>query len=91
MSKKKVAALAMCGVHQEMSVLGTDGSVEAVRPVREGEDVRGNKLMRLHRTEDGLELETLYDGRASSGPAQVATPAYRDGWDRVFKQKDAVN
>lgn len=28
------------------------------------------------------DLRVVYDGR--SGPAQVATPKYRDGWSRTF-------
>lgn len=42
--------------------------------------------------------ESIYGGRenpdtrraASDGPAQVATPAYRDGYDRIFGKKATV-
>lgn len=38
-------------------------------------------------SEDGWhEVQTLY----RNGPAQVATPAYREGYDRIFGKKPAV-
>lgn len=33
-------------------------------------------------------LESIY--KNTSGPAQVATPAYRDGYDRIFGKKQKV-
>jgi hypothetical protein len=37
--------------------------------------------------EDGWhDIETVY--RVSDGPAQVATPAYRAGYDRIFGKKE---
>ncbi len=59
-------------------------------PLKSGETVRlGEVAATVVPTEDGqFEIETM-DGSPfpTSGPAQVATKSYRDGWDRVFGDK----
>jgi hypothetical protein len=84
--------------------LGTDldGSVAGVRrrdgnivgygvlmPLREGQPLApGSEIVRVEEyEEDGWhDIETVY--RVSDGPAQVATPAYRAGYDRIFGKKE---
>ena len=42
---------------------------------------------------DGHPVEIIHyddDGPQKSGPAQVATPAYRAGWEGVFGKKPVV-
>jgi hypothetical protein len=79
-----------------------DGSVAGVRrrdgnivgygvltPLREGQPLApGSEIVRVEEyEEDGWhDIETVY--RVSDGPAQVATPAYRAGYDRIFGKKE---
>lgn len=60
----------------------------------EGKPITG-ELVRLSPREEPMlfDVDVLYDGRAEEppeddggGPAQVATDAYRKGWDRLFKK-----
>lgn len=59
------------------------------REVKEGQPLReGAELIRVgDEDEDGWrDVTSIYGGR--SGPAQVATPRYRENYDRIFgKQK----
>ncbi|HEY8430620.1 MAG TPA: hypothetical protein VIL20_19710 [Sandaracinaceae bacterium] len=63
-----------------------------VRRVVEGKPITG-ELVRLTPREEPMlfDVDVLYDGRRDarerSGPAQVATEAYRKGWDRLFSKK----
>lgn len=59
--------------------------VQAGRPL-----VEGQELIRMSAPNDEgwREVDVLY--RHSSGPAQVATPAYREGHDRIFGKKREV-
>lgn len=73
-------------------VVEPDGSrrLTSARPVKDGEDLRGLHLVEIDREagedSDGyFRASTVYDGR--SGPAQVASPKYRDGWDRIFDRE----
>lgn len=66
-------------------------------PVIDGRPIpEGAELVRLTPGEDEWHnVETLYRHEARSepalsGPPQVATPAYRDGYDRIFGKKPAV-
>lgn len=65
-----------------------------VRKAEEGKPIAG-ELVRLSPREEPLlfDVDVLYDGRPEerrqdegAGPAQVATEAYRKGWDRLFKK-----
>lgn len=70
-----------CG-HLGALVVEDDGSESlnvAVR-MREGQPVPPGSRLAM-RDEHG-DLRVVYDSR--SGPAQVATPKYRDGWSRTF-------
>jgi hypothetical protein len=71
----------------------------AVRPLKHGTPIVGEVVSLTPRTEFPLlcdvkvELEAPKqpnDTAAPSrtGPAQVATAAYRDNWDRIWPQKD---
>lgn len=57
--------------------------------VKEGQPIQGGAELIRVGPENGdgwRDVETVYSNK--SGPAQVATPAYRDGYDRIFgKQK----
>lgn len=53
--------------------------------IKEGRPIPpGAEIVRLGRGDDDgwREVESVYGGR--SGPPQVATPAYRVGYDRIF-------
>jgi hypothetical protein len=61
-----------------------------VRPMREGKPLGTGEIVRLERREDA---PALYDVHVehevqtsphAAGPAQVATDAYRESWDRTF-------
>jgi hypothetical protein len=78
-----------------------DGAVSAgeVRPAREGEPLAQRELVRLkplHAELPICEVEVLHapldepaapGGKASPGPAQVATDTYRKNWSAVFGAK----
>lgn len=60
------------------------------RPLREGENIAGARVV-FGRTEgnvmhitDELDLRGGAATATGSGPPQVATEEYRDGWDRIF-------
>jgi hypothetical protein len=74
------------------------GQLEAgeVRPLREGQPLApGGEVVRLvERSGSPLVYDVKVDYalpgprvRTPSGPAQVASPAYRDSWDRTFAAK----
>jgi hypothetical protein len=68
-----------------------DGEVRQVTcsPMRSGAPLRlGAELANVSEgNEDGWHpLTSIY----KSGPAQVATPAYREGYDRIFGKKQKV-
>jgi len=82
------------------------GRIEAgeVRPVTHGQPLApGGEVVRLERRKDApalfdVHVECKVPGsasvpRAASGPAQVATKAYRDSWARTFgtPRRDLVN
>lgn len=60
--------------------------VARCRPVRSGENLNGSRvIMGQVVSPNVLDVETELDLRGgASGPPQVATDAYRDGWDRIF-------
>lgn len=65
-----------------------------VRPLREGRPLTtGGEVVRLERRAESpalfdVHVDYTVPARASadalSGPAQVATPAYRESWERTF-------
>lgn len=75
-----------------------------VRPMREGKPIRG-EVVRLKPRADApylADVEVLHEPASASassetqgetaprtGPAQVATPAYRAGWSSIFGAKKA--
>jgi hypothetical protein len=71
-----------------------DGAVYAgeVRPVREGQTITGQEVVRLTPVAEGAalcEVEVLHGGQESDGgtkhgPARVATENYRRNWNVVF-------
>lgn len=75
---------------------GDDVQAAILSKAEEGKPIHGD-LVKLSARDEPLlyDVETVHEtpkgGR--SGPAQVATAAYRDGWDRVFpaKRRRAVN
>ncbi len=74
------------------------GRLEAgeVRPMREGKPLTKGEVVSLSRREDApalydVKVEHVVDGpeappaeKSTPGPAQVATRAYRDSWERIF-------
>lgn len=69
-----------------------------VRTVKQGEPIHGDALLAEPTGEPGkFKVVDRFDGAtapsatkaAGSGPAQVASEDYRDGWDRIFGAKRA--
>lgn len=69
-----------------------EGRVEAgeLRPIESGRPLQGD-LVKLRPRKDAplvCDVEVTYEHKAGQkshpGPAHVATPAYRDSWDRIF-------
>lgn len=75
---------------------GTHVSIGMLAPVKNGQALQaGTELVRLSPSADDEwhDVETVYRHEpvaTSSGPPQVATPAYSDGWGRVFGKKQTV-
>lgn len=65
---------------------GVLAPLEDGRPLPEGAEIVKVALRRDG--DDWHDVEVLY--RNASGPAQVATPAYREGYDRIFGKKPTV-
>lgn len=77
------------GEGQRLAIRHTeDHQIEAgvIRQVKDGESL----------PEDSFHVEQIEGNRYKytkverPGPARVTTPAYRDGWDRIFGGKQAV-
>ncbi|UJR81795.1 hypothetical protein [Sandaracinus amylolyticus] len=59
----------------------------AIHPVQEGQPIQGELVSLTHREGTPLfDVESHYAPK--SGPAQVATPAYRENWDAIFGPRD---
>lgn len=69
-----------------------DGNVSAgeLRPVKEGQPLHSQELLRLRPVEGTpalCEVEVLHEApksRQHGGPARIATAAYRRNWNQVF-------
>lgn len=61
-----------------------------IRKVSDGQPIHGELVRLKPRQEPHLfDVEVLHDARPQkeqTGPAQVASDAYRRGWDRLFKK-----
>ena len=61
-----------------------------VRPMREGKPLGTGEIVRLEKRQDApalydVHVEHKVEAPAhAAGPAQVATDAYRESWDRTF-------
>ncbi|MCS6858015.1 MAG: hypothetical protein N2515_02065 [Deltaproteobacteria bacterium] len=72
-----------------------EGRIEIglLRPPKEGEAIMGEIVRLKQRPGTPLyDVEVLYSSEFSRkrGPAQVSTPAYREGWERIWgKRKEA--
>lgn len=71
-----------------------EGKLQAgeVRPLKEGKPIQGGELVKLTPHEKApwlCDVEAVCElpGRSESGPAQVATEAYRENWERIFASK----
>jgi hypothetical protein len=67
-------------------------SVGTLTPMKDGQSLlTGAELVKVAPSENGEwhDIETIYEPEPElSGPPQVATPAYKKGYDRIFgKQK----
>lgn len=83
------------------------GRLEAgeVRPLKDGRPLVAGEIVRLERRSDNPQLHDVHvehvikpsDVKATvspadhSGPAQVATEAYRESWDRTFGERRMLN
>ena len=75
-------------------------SVGVLHPVKEGENIAGRDVLRLDHIEGQRYAVTELNSTAKptsapassdkTGPAQVNTKNYRDGWDRIFGTKPTV-
>jgi len=66
-----------------------------IRPTREGEPLVGGGMCLEHQSGNIYTVvhEVAPMARAaskSSGPAQVATDQFREGWDRIFGSRQPV-
>ena len=76
-----------------------EGSLSAgeIRPVREGEPITHNEVVRLRPLDESqrvCEVEVLHEPKqlarsnpSSPGPARVSTASYRKNWNTVFASK----
>jgi hypothetical protein len=55
-----------------------------VRPVKDGQPINGAEMVSLDHIEGTRFAVTTVYNATSPGPPKVNTPAYRDGWDRIF-------
>lgn len=74
---------------------GERSGVGTLTPVRDGQALpEGAELVKITPGQDGWhDVETIYKHEPVTelnGPPQVATPAYRDGWSRIFGKKPTV-
>ncbi len=64
------------------------GALEAgeMRPLAEGQPIHGELVTLTRRREHDLlfDVKVVHDASGRGGPAQVATRAYRDGWEAAF-------
>lgn len=77
------------GKHEIVRRRGGDLELGILAPVQEGRPLPpGAELVMVSTKGKGgwFDTKTVY----KSGPAQVATPAYRDGYDRIFGKKRAT-
>lgn len=82
------AAIRRSGENGETVGFGTFTTVKDGQPIPEGVE-----LIRVGAEDDDgwRDVTTLYGREPErSGPAQVATPAYRNGYDRIFSKKREV-
>lgn len=88
------------GPNARLAMRETDGNVEpiVVRRVLDGEPIHdGTEVAAIENPNCGCghwqDVNPIYkrEGRATeSGPAQVATPEYRVGYDRIFGKRPTV-
>jgi hypothetical protein len=78
-------------------VRARQGQVEVgeVRPLADGKPITGEVVTLQPRPDaprvcDVSVQYTQKEGRATAGPAQVATEAYRDNWEATFGRKRAA-
>lgn len=65
-------------------------AVGALIQVPDGTPVPDNARV-VHQEDGMLKVgPTVSEMKAMNGPAQIATPAYRDGYDRIFGKKPVV-
>jgi hypothetical protein len=96
-AKKEDDVALLCASSPDGETLGVlrkrGDRVEAatMRRASDGQPIQGELVRLLPREEPLLfDVEVVHDGRRESdGPAQVATEAYRKGWERLFKSKRA--
>jgi hypothetical protein len=60
--------------------------VGQMRPVKDGKPITGELVSLAPRqdSERAFDVTVLAKVEPAAGPAQVATRAYRDGWERIF-------
>lgn len=64
--------------------------VGAMRPHRDGEPLGSNSFHLEERGGGEYAVKPVFDGKAHKGPAQVSSEAYRDNWENIFGQRQAV-
>jgi hypothetical protein len=80
------AAIRRCGETGKIVGYGTFTVAKDGQPIPErGELIR----VGAEDDEDWRDVTTIYRSERS-GPAQVATPEYREGYDRIFESKQKV-
>lgn len=74
-------------------VCNPDGTAEGgrVRPIREGESFKpGSRYLFAERDDVDPTVANVTHEIDLRGKTGAATPAYRDGWDRIFGAKGTV-
>jgi hypothetical protein len=88
--KERIRFLGATGPDSGVVIKEGTGELANVVRVKDGQPISpGAHLIDIKKPgADGWsEIETLFGG---DGPAQVATPAYREGYDRIFSKKQKV-
>jgi hypothetical protein len=72
---------------------GDHHCVSDYRYAREGQNMAGYDVILLRKdgTFEQIQTGAVPHGTSSHGPAQVATPAYRDSWERTFGSNGGVS
>lgn len=64
--------------------------IGAMRPHRDGEPLGANSVRLEERGDGEYAVKPVLEARGHKGPAQVVSDAYRDNWETIFGQRQAI-